>query len=225
MSLNIDGKKSFHDCWKLLLHYAFISPHWGGREIKLLIFNFINSLIYSESHIKQNFALKYLSIPGLLCARYFSKAQENEDMRHSLIYDGNEWDLLPNMSNTSSASEPFELRSAVNVSRNPVAITLVRHQPAHQRISLSFVAAFIATVEAFRSRLINGTEDSLSPGNTQKYTPRKPWNIFVWESKGGLNNKKTCADCILKATAQRNTVQASIYLHVSMYIMQVTACK
>lgn len=72
MSLNIDGKKSFHDCWKLLLHYAFISPHWGGREIKLLISNFINSLIYSESHIKQNFALKYLSIPSLLCARYFS---------------------------------------------------------------------------------------------------------------------------------------------------------
>lgn len=104
MSLNIDGKKSFHDCWKLLLHYAFISPHWGGREIKLLISNFINSLIYSESHIKQNFALKYLSIPSLLCARYFSKAQENEGIRCSLIYDGNEGGLLPDVSNTSSAS-------------------------------------------------------------------------------------------------------------------------
>lgn len=94
MSLNIDGKESFHEYWKLLLHYAFISPHWGGREIKLLISNFINSLIYSESHIKQNFSLKYLNIPSRLCARYFSEAQEDEGIRCSLISNGNEWDLL-----------------------------------------------------------------------------------------------------------------------------------
>lgn len=94
MSLNIDGKESFHLCWKLLLHYAFISPHWGGREIKLLISNFINSLIYSESHIKQNFSVKYLSIPSRLCARYFSEAQEEEGIRCSVISDRNEWDVL-----------------------------------------------------------------------------------------------------------------------------------
>lgn len=102
MSLNIDGNESFHEYWKLLLHYAFISPHWGGREIKLLISNFINSLIYSESHIKQNFSLKYLNIPSRLCARYFSEAQEDEGIRCSLISSGNEWDLLC-MSSMSSA--------------------------------------------------------------------------------------------------------------------------
>lgn len=38
------------------LHCALIAPHRGGREIKLLIANFINSLIFAEAHIKQNFS-------------------------------------------------------------------------------------------------------------------------------------------------------------------------
>lgn len=31
-SLDIDRKESFHEYWKILLHYAFITPHWGGKE-------------------------------------------------------------------------------------------------------------------------------------------------------------------------------------------------
>lgn len=142
MSLNMDGKESFHEYWKILLHYAFISPHWGGREIKLLISNFINSLIYSESHIKQNFSLKYLNIPSRLCARYFSEAHEDEGIRCSLISNGDEWDLL------CPACR---------------ACPLLENMTPCQVLSFYFFfAAFAATlVFFFRSSLINGAEDSL----------------------------------------------------------------
>lgn len=106
------------------------------------------------------FALKYRSIPSLLCARYLSKTQENEGIRCSLIYHRNERDLL-----TSSAS-PAEIspKPCHRSAASPSAW-------ASTRGGLSFIAAFAATVEVFRSRLINGAEDSPPPvgihGNTR----------------------------------------------------------
>lgn len=177
MSLNIDGKESFHEYWKLLLHYAFISPHWGGREIKLLISNFINSLIYSESHIKQNFSLKYLNIPSCRCARYFSEAQEVEGIRCFLISNGNEWDLL------CPACR---------------ACPLLENKTPCQVLSI-FFAAFAASLGFFRSSLINGAEDSL----LRIYRNKCLKSLEL----SSCERERSASDCILQVKTQRNTVQ------------------
>lgn len=140
------------------------------------------------------------------------------------------WKLMrfssPDTSDPSSTSSPFVRRN----SREPVAEPSVTSTPLHHQHSRPAVKHdtvsrfFISCSDCgrfFRTSLINGTEDSLPPGNLQKYMPQKNLATPSREGAEEAPRTKRCSDYILQVTAQRNRVDI-----VLMCFMQVCyTCK